>query len=115
MKGYVGLIRKSGGEPLDVPGYKRAECEINLEGEHVQIEDMILFQPVEKPGYGVISAWGLFPQERGGEAVAVFPCFVELDAYAGTVPFVRAGELYMGVDITSQVKAMHVGQWGGGE
>ena len=114
MTGYMGLIRKDGREPWDVPGYKRASCEVCLANDQVQIPDMVIFDPVGKPGYGVISAWGLFAQAEGGEAVAAFPCWFETDAYEGTVPFVRAGELYLGVDISSQVKIVHAGQWGGG-
>lgn len=104
MEGYVGLIRKDGREPWDVPGYKRVKCEICPEGEPAPVQEMVLFDPVEKPGYGIIDSWAIFSQETGGEVIRVVPCRVKLDAFAGTLPFIRAGELYMGIDVSSQVK-----------
>lgn len=103
---YMALLHEDGTEPDAASGYARA-ClgKVNIiDIPQLPYKGQIVFNDVVAPGYGIISDYALYDCPEGGEALFIWELPKPLDAPEKTIPFIHQGRLFLGVDISANVK-----------
>lgn len=102
---FVGLLRADGSEPSALSGYKRipaGESEFSKIPEVVS-RQQIIFDDVQAPGYGEITAIAVYHKQESGRPVWLQELPAAVDVHEGVIPIIVRGQLLRGLEVQAQV------------
>lgn len=105
-KHYIGLgiflpVGPDGGlfvEPARESGYARAEVEFFQPAGAAPV----MFPNSVGIGYGRVTHYAIFDRPKGGVPLRMWKLPSPVNAHAGTIPFLKGGDLFLGVDVSAR-------------